>query len=165
MSNRTKKRLFPPVPRRQKVNLDAQDISGTGIERSSSDQTKDGYDDIIEAPPPFKGERKDRFVSLSDISITYKVAGFFFVVVTPIIIFFSRMESKVENIENDVKDIKQTTQNLTETSIKNSTKIDNFEKIIDKINYNSLPNTQNNGYHIKQDPSPETSTNTKLLPR
>lgn len=131
-------------PPKKQVDLDFQETSDTGTERASASK-RDEYDDFVKVPPPFKGDDQNGAITWSDLSYTWRVitvvAGIFLTVGVPSIWFASKMDSKVGNIENEVSEIKQTTKNLTETSIKNSSKIEVIEKSLDRITNNQgMPN-------------------------
>lgn len=125
---------------RPKLDLDnVPDTSGTVFDDQNSRKKKDEYyDSSVTVPPPFKDEKKDKFVSWSDISRTYKIIaicfGIFVSVGAPTIWFASGLHTDVEVLKKDVTEIKNNTQKLTEISINNSNKIEILKKDLEITN-------------------------------
>ncbi len=129
------------MPKKKQINLDNLDTSGTVNEKTVSATQGFEYDDIVKVPPPFKGDKGNQAITWSELSYTWKVVciigSLFMVIGVPSIWFVSKIESKVENIENNVSDIKQTTQELTKTTIINASKIESIERFLDEDRKNT----------------------------
>lgn len=130
------KKRFIARPRQKLIDLDRQDTSETGNVDSGSSKRSDGDPEYVKVPL-FKGDSGDRAITWGDLSYTWKVTvlicSLFAAIGIPTIYFASDIVIRVGNIENDVREIKQITKNLTETTIKNSSKIENLEKNFDSI--------------------------------
>ena len=129
-----KRRSYTSRYLKKQYDLDSvADTSETGSERTTTGSKRgDEYDEYVKIPPPFKGEKSSRPITWSELSYIYKViavlVSLFLTIGVPSIWFASKMDTNVKNIENDVREVKQTTRNLVETTIKNTSKIDNVEK-------------------------------------
>lgn len=132
-------RYNPQHNKKRKLNLD--EILDTSETHDSKfgyrSSKKDTYEKFDEAPPPFEGERSQRFITWSDISLTYRMiaiaCGFIVTVVVPSIWFASGLNTKVTNLKEDVVEIKQTTKNMVATSIKNTNRLKHIEKDLDEV--------------------------------
>lgn len=133
------RRYSPQYHKRRKLNLDeVSDTSETLDDKSGYRLSrKDTYDKIDEAPPPFEGEGSHRFITWSDISLTYRILAVACVVivtvVAPSVWFASGLNKEVTNLKEDVIYIKQTSKNIVETSIKNTNRLDYIEKDLDEV--------------------------------
>lgn len=143
-------RYNPQHNKKRKLNLDeildtSETLDSKFGYRSSK---KDTYEKFDEAPPPFEGERSQRFITWSDISLTYRIiaiaCGFIVTVVVPSIWFASGLNTKVTNLKEDVTEIKQATKNIVETSIKNTNRLNHIEKDLDEVKHKIEKNTHFN---------------------
>lgn len=129
-------------PQQGKQKLDLDNITDTS-ETASGDQKsavrrRDSHDEFIEVPPPFKAEKESRFITWSEVSLTYKIiavaCAIFIGVGAPSVWFASRLDTNVENLKENVAEIKQTTKKLVETSINNLNRVSSLEKDVSNIN-------------------------------
>jgi len=141
-----------------KQKLDLDNITDTS-ETASDDQKstirrRDPYDEFVEVPPPFKAEKEPRFITWSEISLTYKIiaiaCAIFITVGVPSVWFASRLDTNVENLKENVVEIKQTTKQLVETSIYNSNRVSSLEKDVSNINKQVDKNRQELTKHEHQ---------------
>ena len=69
--------------------------------------------------------------------MAYKIiaisCGIIVTVVVPSIWFASGLNTKVTNLKEDVIEIKQTTKDMVETSIKNTNRLNHIEKDLDEV--------------------------------
>ena len=147
-----KRRYNPQHNKKRKLNLDEIPDTSETYNNKLGDRPskKDTYEKFDEVPPPFEGKKSQKFITWSDISLTFRIiaiaCGFIVTVVVPSIWFASGLDTKVTNLKEDVMEIKQTTKNMVETSIKNTNRLKHIEKDLDevksKIVRNNHPNYQ-----------------------
>lgn len=99
-----------------------------------TDLQKEHHVETLDVPPPFKGETK-KSVTWADLSLTAKIITglltFVITVVTPAVWFASRINSEVSVLKDDVKDVKEDTKKIQEDTIRQSSRIDTLEKLLE----------------------------------
>ena len=134
-----KRRYNPQYYKRKKLNLDeVSDTSETFDDKSGYGlSTKDTYDKVDEVPPPFEGERSQKFITWSDLGLAYKITAIACVIIVTVIVpsiwFASGLNTKVTNLKEDVIEIKQATKDMAGTSIKNTSRLNHIEKDLDEV--------------------------------
>lgn len=103
------------------------------MNESASGSVKRGNGQTIELSPPFKEpeDNKNSFVSLRDLNLTYKICGIIAVVVIPLTIYISKMDTNVTDLKTDVKEIKTKIEKLNDNTLINTSRIDTIEKTAD----------------------------------
>jgi len=149
---------IPRAPRRH-VDLDGKlDTSGTQSNEGLVGRDQNTYKKSEDVPPPFRGEDGSGFIRKSEISLTWKVAGvvaaIFLSIGVPVIWFASGLSKDVDNLSQEVVEIKNTTSKLLEGSIRSEERLNSAEKTIDSIartlqaNQKEMPNN-----HVSKDAS------------
>ena len=144
------RRYNPQYNKRKQLNLEEVSDTSETLDNKFSygSSRKDAYEKVDEVPPPFEGERSQKFITWSDISLTYRIiaiaCGIILTVVVPSIWFASGLNTKVTNLKEDVTEIKQATKNIVETSIKNTNRLNHIEKDLDEVKHKIEKNTHFN---------------------
>ena len=155
-----KKHYHVPRPTRKNVDLDGNlDTFETQSKEVRSGNYETAYKQSEHVPPPFKGEDGSGYVKKSEISLTWKVAGFvtvtFITVGIPVTWFASGLRKDIDSLSGEVVDMKKKSDTVFESSIRNEERLNNTEKNIELIS-KSLQSYQQN--------SPNNQTKKRVLP-
>lgn len=131
-----RKRPFPSHQGRRVSLEDIHDTEATTddtiLERAAKRQRNLDYEKI---DPPFRAaEKKSTSIKWDELLPYVKVAGsivgFFITVVLPIVWYASKLDSNVDALKTDVRDVKQKTDELVKNSIQQGERLDSLEQSI-----------------------------------
>lgn len=137
---RKRRRPFPYESGRRVVLENVQDTTGTTddpiAESLAKRQRSAEYEKV---DPPFGVAEKRGIAAIwHDLMPFLKVAGaiisFFVAVVLPIVWYASKLDSNVDTLKTDVRDVKQRTEELANNSVQHDERLDGLEKSIVNIN-------------------------------
>lgn len=109
---RNPKKMIRGGSRKQVLNLsDVRDTSETSQGPKEEEPLHDEHGEFVEVPPPFQGERSQVFITRSEVTFGWKiagiVAGIFIVVVVPVVWFVSSLNSNVQTMQSDLNDVQK----------------------------------------------------------
>lgn len=146
MSKRRRIKQQPPQRERGVDLTHVPDTSATSDNTlSEKRRRKKGKEKYEKVEPPFNhSETKDNAITWSELGLISKIGGgvfmFFLTIVLPVVWFASSLNTNVENLQGNVNDIKDTTEELVNNSIKHSQRLDGLEKSVSEINHNISSN-------------------------
>jgi hypothetical protein len=126
-------------PRRSSppINLDrVQDTSDT-MRSTTREEVSTNHSQTESVLPPFRGDQTDSiYITWPVITLIWKfikIIGLVIGIVAPVIWYASRLVNNVDNLQQDVKEVKDRTQTLIESSIKQDVKLDNLELSVTNV--------------------------------
>jgi hypothetical protein len=133
-----RKKPFPYQPNRRVALEDIHDTGATTEEPLSESATKRQRNiDYEKIDPPFRAPvKKGTVIKWEDLFPILRVAGaivgFFIAVVLPVVWYASKLDSNVDALKTDVRDVKQKTEELVKNSIKQGERLDGLERSINR---------------------------------
>lgn len=99
---------------------------------------KSKYNETTPVEPPFKGDGgSENYVTHSEVRLTWKVAGVLGLIVLGVVVpsvwFASTINSSVNGLQKDVKDVKTKTERLIESSIRQDDRLDSLSTSIKEL--------------------------------
>ena len=154
------KKRNPYARHKNRANVDltnAPDTSKTNdpiTEKSSKRKRSEHYESV---EPPFQNnEKEQRPITWGELSSIWKVVvgvvTFFITIVLPIIWFASSINTNVSILQDDVKDVKNKTEELVVNSVKNSQRLNSLESNISTINKQLISNSRNKSTTTQKTP-------------
>jgi hypothetical protein len=125
-------------PRRSPPQTDldrVQDTSDT-MRSATREELRTNYTQPESVSPPFRGRTDPAYITwleLASIWKIIKVIGGVIFTVAPLIWYASRLDNNVDNLQQDVKEVKDKTQNLIESNIKQDVKLDSLELSVTNV--------------------------------
>jgi hypothetical protein len=97
--------------------------------------------------PPFKSpEKKTLFMDWQELSPFIKfgiaIASFFIAIVVPAVWYMSKLDSNVDTLNTDVRDVKQRTDELGRNAIRQDERIGYLEKTVGNAKLDTTRNSQ-----------------------
>ena len=142
MSRRRGRKPQPPTHERRVELTHVPDTSATTDDPLSNKRRRKKYHETYEkiSPPFNSSEVRDKPITWNEIGIIWKVGGvivaFFITIVIPVVWFSSSLNTNVEILQVDVKEIKSKTVDLVSNSMNHSQRLDGLEKSVSEINRN-----------------------------
>lgn len=166
MSRSRRTGAFRPAPPKKSSYTDlvhVPDVASTAeAPLRATDEVK-AYKREEDVEPPFIGEGGHRFISRQEFGLAYKVTaiicGLFLTVGVPLVWFASRMDSRVEVVQEEVKSLKARTDELNSRSIEHDLKLEGLEKLTSEF---SRPSSHESS---KKNEPPSAPINTIHRPR
>lgn len=153
MGKRRRNKQLPPQHVRGVDLTHVPDTSATAdnplSDKRRRKKSKERYEKV---EPPFKNTgAKDNAITWSELGLISKIGGgiaaFFLTIVLPVVWFASSLNTNVETLQGNVKDIKDTTEELVNNSVKHSQRLDGLEKSVSEISRNLSSNNNQSSYH------------------
>jgi hypothetical protein len=133
----------------RRIRLESVPDTGgtTGDPLSESNAKRKRSADYEPVEPPFKGrEKKPLSIVWQELSPLMKVGGsigsFFIVVVLPAVWYLSKLDTNVDTLKIDVRDVKQRTDGLERSAIRQDERIGYLEKGITNTKTDNARNVQ-----------------------
>lgn len=120
------------------INLERiRDTSDT-IRSTTREEVSANYTQSESVPPPFMGGQTDTpYITRSELGLTWKIAaiigGLFLTVGVPLIWYAATLGNNVDNLQQDVKEVKDKTQILIESNIKQDIKLNSVELSVTNV--------------------------------
>jgi hypothetical protein len=131
------RKRYSTVPRqaRNQVDLDRDlNTSATQPDGDYDHRRARKYEKTEQVPPPFKGEEGGGYLRRSEVSLASKLtaiaASVVMVAVVPAVWFAATINKDVSDLTEEVSAIKQKTEQLLGTSIRNEERLKNAEHSI-----------------------------------
>mgnify|MGYP001147441028 CR=1 FL=1 len=130
-----------PAPNQMVRRVALEHVQDTGAttenvsaERQSKRQRKENYEKL---DPPFRApEQNETPIDWATLRPVLKIGGgiigFFLTFVLPIVWYASKVDSNVDSLQVDVRDVKQRTEELVKDSIQQRGRLDNLERTISR---------------------------------
>ena len=147
-----KRRGNKPRPPQKTRGVDLDHVADTSAtnegplsEIKRRNASSEAYEKI---DPPFKGMGdRETPITGSTVGLIWKVgigiAAFFITVVIPVVWFASSLNTNVETLQSDVKEVKDKTAELVSNSVKHSQRLDGLERSVSEIGRNLSSNRMN----------------------
>ena len=128
---------IPPRSQPRQMNLDRiQDTSDT-VRNTAPEQVSPNYTQSQSVPPPFSGEAvASPFITRSEFALFWKIVkiiGGLFLPVATIIWYAASIYFNVDNLQKDVKEVKDKTQILIENNITQDFKLNSLELSVTNV--------------------------------
>ena len=107
-----------------------QETSSTIQEDSTEKSISTKYSETVKVPPPFRGEGSGTFVSWGQLAIIWKVLVWLIPLLVSAIWYAAVIYTRVDSLQQDTKDIKETLQKLAERTINQDSRINLLEKTV-----------------------------------